>query len=368
MSSEDPLHKLPLLTERQRDVLRLVCSGWNYKSVAAELVIAESTVKAHMGNIYKKLGLNLLPPPQRTKTIFEVFCPGLETAPPAPEIGTDEPEPVTETIEKMVEEDEVALVPWRPQPLVPVEPIVIETRPTRPRRLRWMIFGMILGVLLMALLFAAFRDMFVREVTRVEQVTTSPLVVVVENTVMVTTTPGPALPTFTSIIQEVFVEITTTPQPTFTATTTLTGTPTLTEVVNTPPDSVLEVGEWWKKDGVWLMVSEVEFGNLGELRIHLELWNQTGNDLIFSWSPVGNFSMVDNIGHRYALEYYYTSGINSEVIEAGALVELNHTHYGSPAVKFDDTQYFDPLVTDLYFTVIDLSRVTYAQWHIVVPK
>ena len=58
---EDPLQGLSQLTGRQREVLQLVCDGLTYKDIAAMLVVAEATIKAHMGNIYQKLGhvLNL---------------------------------------------------------------------------------------------------------------------------------------------------------------------------------------------------------------------------------------------------------------------------------------------------------------------
>ena len=46
------------LTPRQRDVLELVHYGLSNKVIADRLSISENTVKAHMGAIMKKLGVN----------------------------------------------------------------------------------------------------------------------------------------------------------------------------------------------------------------------------------------------------------------------------------------------------------------------
>lgn len=43
------------LSERETEVLRLLCDGQNYRQIADQLYVSSNTVKAHIKHIYKKL-------------------------------------------------------------------------------------------------------------------------------------------------------------------------------------------------------------------------------------------------------------------------------------------------------------------------
>ncbi|MEL6958459.1 MAG: response regulator transcription factor [Pseudomonadota bacterium] len=56
-SSEDPLTRLTSLTNQQARILELICEGKLNKQIAFDLSIAETTVKAHVTAIMRKLGV-----------------------------------------------------------------------------------------------------------------------------------------------------------------------------------------------------------------------------------------------------------------------------------------------------------------------
>ncbi len=56
--SNSDFEKLSLLTERERDILKLICEGFSNKEIAAQLFISHRTVDTHRTNIMAKLDLN----------------------------------------------------------------------------------------------------------------------------------------------------------------------------------------------------------------------------------------------------------------------------------------------------------------------
>jgi LuxR family maltose regulon positive regulatory protein len=46
------------ISMRELEVLRLVCAGLTNREIAARFSISDSTVKTHLDNIYRKLGVN----------------------------------------------------------------------------------------------------------------------------------------------------------------------------------------------------------------------------------------------------------------------------------------------------------------------
>lgn len=73
-SRPDPAKKalLNYLTNREKEVLKLLTEGITYKGVADQLVISETTVKTHVNNIFQKLQVN-----DRTQAVLYALKYGL---------------------------------------------------------------------------------------------------------------------------------------------------------------------------------------------------------------------------------------------------------------------------------------------------
>ena len=72
-SNETNYGNLELLTEREAEVLKYLCDGFNYKAVAKALFISESTVKTHINNVFTKLQVN-----DRTQAVLYALKHDLE--------------------------------------------------------------------------------------------------------------------------------------------------------------------------------------------------------------------------------------------------------------------------------------------------
>ena|SRR5258706_9862048 len=55
--ADNPAARQYHLSERERDVLRLVVRGFSNRQIAANLTLSESTIKFHVSNILSKLGI-----------------------------------------------------------------------------------------------------------------------------------------------------------------------------------------------------------------------------------------------------------------------------------------------------------------------
>lgn len=74
MREVEPPENPETLTEREREVLKLLAAGMSNKEIAAELVIAEKTARTHVSNILNKLGVA-----SRTQAALHAVRTGLVT-------------------------------------------------------------------------------------------------------------------------------------------------------------------------------------------------------------------------------------------------------------------------------------------------
>jgi DNA-binding NarL/FixJ family response regulator len=75
LRSPEVLGRLENLTEREREVLRLVGRGLSNAEIAGELVLGEATVKTHLGNVFAKHGLR-----DRAQAVVLAYESGLVVA------------------------------------------------------------------------------------------------------------------------------------------------------------------------------------------------------------------------------------------------------------------------------------------------
>lgn len=65
-------HDRPVLTKREREVLRLLANGSSYEEVGAALFISSETVRTHVAKVVRKLGVRT-----RTQAVAEALRTGL---------------------------------------------------------------------------------------------------------------------------------------------------------------------------------------------------------------------------------------------------------------------------------------------------
>jgi len=262
MSREEVILKLSKLTNRQIEVLRLVCAGLTYKLVGEQLFISENTVKTHMGNIYIELELDSLPTSERKLVLFQEFCPALQDMDVIPVVVEDqeEPKPVPESVMAMVVRDEKAIVSIPQAEIIDVPYKEIKNQ-GHPSRLRWMLFGLLLGIILTVLIGFAGWEGYQWIESQIGIGETTPIAIDTEiptelpkEIVIVTTTPIPSTPIEPVVVVKIDSSPTLTEQvPDDTATPTKSPSP----IFPLPFEDNFDSGpkpEWQPLIGTWRMI------------------------------------------------------------------------------------------------------------------
>jgi hypothetical protein len=121
-----------------------------------------------------------------------------------------------------------------------------------------------------------------------------------------------------------------------------------------------EMDEWVVQDDVWVRLSDYDV-SANYIHVNFEVWNKTGQEIYFSWTPPQNFSMTDNKNTRY--EIMSTSTFQEKVKnDERQLI----TGQGGTTIQFADDPIFDSGVTDLYVTMEYFSKIEKAVFHIAV--
>lgn len=161
-----------------------------------------------------------------------------------------------------------------------------------------------------------------------------------------------------------------TPLPTYTPYPKPTGTPIPTSPTVTPsptPDPRLQVGETWKENDVWITLSDVNFLSDGEIYLTVVIKNKTGGDISFSWHE-DNLKMTDNLGNKY---YAIHNGGSTPKGQAVLAAEQEYTLacWNCKTLRYEnsDNAWFQQAVTEIIFSVSEISRISKVTWIIAVP-
>jgi DNA-binding CsgD family transcriptional regulator len=285
ISQEEALKKLSTLSQRERQVLELRCQGLDYKTIGATLFVSVPSVKQYMSRIYVKLCLDLLSSSERTKVIYEIYCPLRRKAAElkkesdkdiqAPESGSQENEqpetPIPDNVGSMIDEDEYPIVVYeKPGPII----IDHEPLPIKPKRFGYLILliGVVLGIcfsLVIAYVVLRDTDIIPPLFPQPTQPIPTPLP---QPTDLPILAPTMEIPTQTPIVIQEVIIVTATPPP-------VTEVPTLTPV----PQPITFFSDNFDQglSGSWSILSGNPVVVNGQLTTDEDTWIRIGDD---SWT------------------------------------------------------------------------------------
>ncbi len=383
MKKKTPEELLLELTEREIDVLLLVCQHKNYQEIAKVFVLTQGTIRTHMFNIYAKLELDHLDRDEKVLKIHNIYCPLLQKqseqqqaepeiemideAPDPDSASPDEekvareapePEPISQEEEEVSEEipdpdsaspyeEQVAEVTPDPEPISQEEEEVTEET-TNPDPISPEDEKMIDEDEKALVTYRSERKTGGRKKMKTEKER--------ERTRFIITLILGALIVMGVwyVWQNFFMDV-----------------PIVQSIV---PKSIsnagaYEVGEWHKEDDLWIRLRDYELTNYDYDRmvLYMEIWNKSDQEIYFSWDTETNLELKDNRGTRYDLTNRYIPGSDNESLLPEERSDL------LPGLAKGTAEYFvSPMfengVTELLFSVDYLSRFEKATWRIPVNK
>lgn len=336
------------LTDRESEVLQLVCQHKSYQEIADALYIGKSTVKTHMHNIYVKLEIDHLDRDKRVLKIHNIYCPLFQQEKKSkkeqPEIEiidvTPDPDPISPDEEEVIDGDEMALVAYKQEPITGGRK---EMGTRKKRGCSRYIITLILGALIVIGAWYSWEN-FLKDMPIVQSI-----VQLINPDAETESSPSSPSSSSSSSSNS--------------SNSSSSDSETIIEKIlpkTDPYADAIAQGDWAKQNDVWVRLFDYEVSR-GLIRLDFEVWNKSSKDIFFSWEAEKNFSMTDNKGNRYEI---FTDNPREVQITSGQRLEI--TGYGYETVSFEDDPLYTSGVTDLYVKMEYFSTIDKAIFHIDV--
>jgi len=277
-----------------------------------------------MAGVYEKLGLIELKRDERVFQIKSIYCPMLQEEEEEPEIidvpyediiDETEPDEITPEMDELVSSDEYAIVKYEG------ENITMSTNPNEGKVKRSGLKRFFSTVfVLIILVMVGFGGLYIWQNFFAKPEET------------------PEYMSQPEVIPEVISEA-------------------ISEAISPgkTQKEYYDVGEWVEQGDVWLRIKDYNIDNVGLIKIKIEIWNKSPNQLLFSYNPSISFMMTDNTGHIYEFSGpSASSAMDNEVIDAQDVEKINF-QATSETVAFRDEAVFNADVTDLYLMMDEFS-------------
>ena len=368
------------LTDREKDVLRLVCQHKSYQEIADQLFIEKGTVKTHMNNTYIKLGLKHLGRDERVLEIHITYCPMfsevdeseeddveieiIDVAPepepfppddeeiidvsPEPEpispngkeviVITPETEPLSPEEEEIIDGDEMALITYTPEPKYGGKE---KMKPKKKRGCARFIITLILGALMVIGAWYSWEN-YLKDMPIVQSI----VQLINPDAVIEISSSSPSSSSSSSSSS---------------SNSTSSDSESIIEKIlpkTDPYADAIDVGDWVKQDNVWVRLSDYEVTGT-KVAVNIEVWNKTGREYFFSWNAEDNFSMVDNKNNKYDVAGGYLRKVNIDIDQ-----RMRIPGHSIGTVDFDNDSIYNSGVTDLYVDMEYFATIDEAVFHI----